>query len=368
MKLSVVIPCYNEVATIAAVLDAVRRVPETSEVIVVDDCSTDGTGDLLRGELAQRIDRLVCHPVNRGKGAALRSGIAEASGDIVVIQDADLEYDPQQYDRLTAPIRQGRADVVYGSRFMGAEPHRVLYFWHRVGNGFLTLMSKATVLWAIPRSSGRIRILTITAVTLAVFYIGFLFVSISLFDYYTPLDQRILVPAFVLSLIAIAAALSSVVQSHRIAGRVAMVLVTLFVLVGLPQYAQQLSAHTHQGVGYFSRAIRQTPILSFVGKSQFPLVYSNAPELIEIYFGGTARMLPNRWDPAANRPRPEFDAEMTEMRRAVEQVGAALVYFRAFAWRSYLPSREDLEQISGLTDLYSEADGTVLVASPEPGS
>jgi len=142
MKLSVVIPCYNEVATIGELLRAVRAAPGgVAEVIVVDDCSTDGTVQLLQGELAPLVDRFVRHAVNQGKGAALRSGIAEATGDIVLIQDADLEYDPVQYPRLTAPIRDGRADVVYGSRFMGGEPHRVLYFWHRVGNGLLTLMS-----------------------------------------------------------------------------------------------------------------------------------------------------------------------------------------------------------------------------------
>lgn len=224
--------------------------------------------------------------------------------------------------------------------------------------------SVVAVLWAGQRSSGRIRMLTITAITLAVFYMGFLFVSISLFDYYTPLDQRILLPAFVLSLIAIASALSSIVVSHRMAGRVVMLLVTFFVLVGLPQYSRQLSAHTQQGVGYFSRAVRQMPILAYVGQSHFPLVYSNAPELVTLYFGGTARMLPSYWDISANRPRPEFDSEMRQMMRALKQKGGALVYFQAFAWRSYLPSREDIEKISELSNRYSKADGTVFVAPP----
>jgi glycosyltransferase involved in cell wall biosynthesis len=133
MKLSVVIPCYNELDTIAAIVDAVRAAPyPDKEIIVVDDFS---------GDLRARIDKLVLHEKNQGKGAALRSGIALATGDMVIIQDADLEYDPVQYPRLLAPIIEDRADVVFGSRFMGAEPHRVLYFWHRVGNGFLTLLS-----------------------------------------------------------------------------------------------------------------------------------------------------------------------------------------------------------------------------------
>ncbi len=142
MRLSVVIPCYNERATIAAVLDAVENSPyPDKEIIVVDDCSTDGTRELLKTELAPRIHALLFHDVNQGKGAALRTGIAAATGDIVVIQDADLEYDPNEFPSLISPILQGKADVVYGSRFMGGFPHRVLYFWHSVGNAFLTLAS-----------------------------------------------------------------------------------------------------------------------------------------------------------------------------------------------------------------------------------
>jgi glycosyltransferase involved in cell wall biosynthesis len=144
MRLSVVIPCYNERHTIAAVLDAVRAVPWPAlEIIVVDDGSCDGTRELLQGELAGRYDRLILHPVNQGKGAAIRSGFAVASGDVVLVQDADLEYDPQEYPKLLAPIVADKADVVFGSRFMGGEPHRVLYFWHRVANGLLTLVSNA---------------------------------------------------------------------------------------------------------------------------------------------------------------------------------------------------------------------------------
>ena len=111
------------------------------EIIVVDDGSTDGTREKLAGALRGQVDQLVLNDGNRGKGAALRAGIARASGDFVIIQDSDLEYDPNEYPRLLAPMVDGRADAVYGSRFMGAEPHRVLYFWHRLGNGFLTLLS-----------------------------------------------------------------------------------------------------------------------------------------------------------------------------------------------------------------------------------
>ena len=142
MKLSVVIPCYNEVATIDRILAAVRASPHPDkEIIVVDDGSTDGTREKISGPLRPLIDQLVMHEKNQGKGAALRSGIRAATGDVVIVQDADLEYDPNEYPRLLAPIAEDRADVVFGSRFMGAAPHRVLYFWHRVANGVLTLVS-----------------------------------------------------------------------------------------------------------------------------------------------------------------------------------------------------------------------------------
>lgn len=140
--LSVVIPCYNERATIETVVDAVRSSPcRPLEIIIVDDASTDGTSALLRERIEPKVARVVYGQKNRGKGAALRAGLALASGDIVVIQDADLEYDPNEYPKLVAPIANGLADVVYGSRFIGGESRRVLYFWHSVGNRLLTLLS-----------------------------------------------------------------------------------------------------------------------------------------------------------------------------------------------------------------------------------
>ena len=142
MKLTIVIPCYNEKRTIRSIIDAVRATPyDNKEIIVVDDFSTDGTIEILKNEIAGLVDRLVFHDVNQGKGAALRSGIKCATGDIVIIQDADLEYDPQDYPSLVEPIASNMADVVFGSRFMGGKPHRVMYFWHRIGNGFLTFFS-----------------------------------------------------------------------------------------------------------------------------------------------------------------------------------------------------------------------------------
>jgi glycosyltransferase involved in cell wall biosynthesis len=139
--LSVIVPVYNESGTIETVVRRLRALPATLEIIAVDDASTDGTGSVL-DRLAQDglVDRVVRHPANRGKGAALRSGIAAATGNIIVVQDADLEYDPADLPALLKPIASGRADAVYGSRFQGG-PHRVLYFWHMVGNRFLTFMS-----------------------------------------------------------------------------------------------------------------------------------------------------------------------------------------------------------------------------------
>ena len=143
MKLSVVIPCFNEAATIESLIGAVRGSSyEPKEIVVVDDGSSDGTHAILDGLKARGfIDHFVRHEVNRGKGAALRSGFRRATGDIILIQDADLEYDPAEYPRLVQPILDGKADVVYGSRFLGERPHRALYFWHRAGNAFLTLLS-----------------------------------------------------------------------------------------------------------------------------------------------------------------------------------------------------------------------------------
>jgi glycosyltransferase involved in cell wall biosynthesis len=143
LVLSVVIPCYNEKKTIHEILRRVREVPIRKEIVVVDDCSTDGTRDVLRG-LAERDGELkvVYHDRNHGKGAALRTGFRHANGNIVIVQDADLEYDPAQYPQLIQPIVEDQADVVYGSRFIG-ETHRVLYFWHSLANKFLTLLSNA---------------------------------------------------------------------------------------------------------------------------------------------------------------------------------------------------------------------------------
>jgi glycosyltransferase involved in cell wall biosynthesis len=142
VKLSVVIPCYNERPTIASIINAVRRAPyPDKEIIVVDDCSLDGTRDVLQADLQPLIDKVIYHDTNQGKGAALRSGIAAATGDILLIQDADLEYDPNDYPQLLEPILSDKADAVFGSRFMGGRPHRVLYFWHSLGNRLITLLS-----------------------------------------------------------------------------------------------------------------------------------------------------------------------------------------------------------------------------------
>ena len=142
MKLSVLIPIYNERETIEEVVNRVQAVPLEKEIICIDDFSTDGTREILQRLLEEgRIDQLVLQARNEGKGAAIRAGVARATGEAAIIQDADLEYDPAEYTRLLGPIEKGKADAVYGSRFAGEGPHRVLYFWHYVGNKILTLLS-----------------------------------------------------------------------------------------------------------------------------------------------------------------------------------------------------------------------------------
>ena len=141
-KLSIIIPVYNEEKTINKVIDAVQTVelPFVKEIIVIDDASTDSTRQVIERLSEQNLVKIF-HEKNQGKGAALRSGFARVTGDIILIQDADLEYDPAEYPKLLKPILDGKADVVYGSRFVGSEAHRVLYFWHMIGNRFLTLLS-----------------------------------------------------------------------------------------------------------------------------------------------------------------------------------------------------------------------------------
>jgi len=144
LKLSIIIPCYDEISKIDKIIDAVNASPYPhKEIIVVDDFSTDGTRDKLKNHIenSDRVHKVVYHEYNQGKGAALRTGIKAATGDIVIIQDADLEYDPNEYHLLVEPIANNQADVVFGSRFLGGSARRVLYFWHRVGNGLLTLLS-----------------------------------------------------------------------------------------------------------------------------------------------------------------------------------------------------------------------------------
>lgn len=142
MKLSIIIPCYNEVSTIEKIIEKINLQTDIDkEIIVVDDYSTDKTRLILENELKDKIDHLVLNHQNQGKGYSIRKGIEKATGEIVLIQDADLEYDPMDYKKLIRPIKEGLADVVFGSRFLGLGERRVLYFWHTVGNKFLTLLS-----------------------------------------------------------------------------------------------------------------------------------------------------------------------------------------------------------------------------------
>ena len=146
MKLSIIIPVYNEVSTLREIVQRVLdvEIDAEKELVLIDDGSTDGTRDLYAKIQAEHADRAITvlqHDFNRGKGAALRTGFAQATGDVLLVQDADLEYDPRDYRRLLAPIVEGKADVVFGSRFVGGEAHRVLLFWHMIGNQFLTLLS-----------------------------------------------------------------------------------------------------------------------------------------------------------------------------------------------------------------------------------
>lgn len=138
--LSVVVPCYDEATTVVELLRRVLASPWVAEVVVVDDGSTDGTRQLL-AEVSNPMVRVILHERNQGKGAALRTGFAAATADYVIVQDADLEYDPAEYGELMVPLEDGSADVVYGSRFVSSRPHRVLYFWHSLGNRLLTLLS-----------------------------------------------------------------------------------------------------------------------------------------------------------------------------------------------------------------------------------
>ncbi|MDI7211932.1 glycosyltransferase family 2 protein [Leptospira santarosai] len=143
MKVSIVIPCYNEKNTIRNILETVKKIPiKNKEIILVDDCSKDGTRDLLKTPALKKLtDQIIFHEINYGKGAALRTGFKAATGDIVIVQDADLEYDPFEIPEVIGPIHKGKADVVFGSRFLGGGPHRVVYYWHRLGNMVLTTLS-----------------------------------------------------------------------------------------------------------------------------------------------------------------------------------------------------------------------------------
>ena len=141
MKLSVIVPVFNEELTIKKVIKLIESSPvDLKEIIIIDDCSTDSTREIL-SEINSSLVRILYNKINKGKGYSLKRGFSEARGEICIVQDADLEYDPHEFPKLIQPILENKADVVYGSRFQGSGPHRVVYFWHRVGNGFLTLMN-----------------------------------------------------------------------------------------------------------------------------------------------------------------------------------------------------------------------------------
>ena len=142
MKISIVIPCYNESSTISKIIEKVKNEKNyDKEIIVIDDFSTDGTREILKNDISEKIDELILNDRNFGKGYSVRQGIKRAKGDIILIQDADLEYDPSDYSKLIEPIKKNYADVVYGSRFVGSDEKRVLFFWHSIGNYFLTTLS-----------------------------------------------------------------------------------------------------------------------------------------------------------------------------------------------------------------------------------
>ena len=142
MILSIIMPCYNEINTMGAIVEAVRNMPyPDKEIIIIDDFSTDGTREKIKDRIEPLVHKVIYHDRNRGKGASIRSGIKAATGDIIIIQDTDLEYNPNEIPIVIQPILDGKADVVFGSRFMGGRPHRVVYFWHMVGNKILTTIS-----------------------------------------------------------------------------------------------------------------------------------------------------------------------------------------------------------------------------------
>lgn len=141
MLISIIIPCYNEIHTLDKIIDLVNDQKQVNkEIILVDDCSSDGTKELIEDKIFKKVDKVIYHKKNHGKGAAVRSGIKNSSGDIILIQDADLEYNPENYSVLLKPIIDNYADVVYGSRFMGPGPNRALYFWNRIGNKVVTTL------------------------------------------------------------------------------------------------------------------------------------------------------------------------------------------------------------------------------------